>query len=50
MVMSAAWAVKRYGRDLTEEKARAACAGNLCRCGTYPHVLRAALACVGHGP
>jgi carbon-monoxide dehydrogenase small subunit/xanthine dehydrogenase YagT iron-sulfur-binding subunit len=44
MVMSAAWAVKTHGPALTEAQARAACAGNLCRCGTYPHVLDAALA------
>ena len=30
--------------DLTEAEARSACAGNLCRCGTYPNVLEAALA------
>ncbi len=49
MVMSAAWAVKKHGKDLTEDQARAACAGNLCRCGTYPHVLKAALACARKG-
>ena len=27
----------------TEEEVREACAGNLCRCGTYPHVFSAAL-------
>ncbi|PTY00869.1 oxidoreductase [Verrucomicrobia bacterium LW23] len=27
----------------TEAEVRHACAGNLCRCGTYPHVLKAAL-------
>lgn len=43
LVMSAAWAVSQHGADLTEAEARAACAGNLCRCGTYPHVLEAAL-------
>jgi aerobic-type carbon monoxide dehydrogenase small subunit (CoxS/CutS family) len=43
-VMSAAWAVKTYGKDLTAEQVKAATAGNLCRCGTYPHVVRAALA------
>jgi xanthine dehydrogenase YagT iron-sulfur-binding subunit len=43
MVMSCAWAVKTHGKGLTEAQARAACAGNLCRCGTYPHVLSAAL-------
>ncbi|MDA1195247.1 MAG: (2Fe-2S)-binding protein [Planctomycetota bacterium] len=43
-VMSCAWAVKTHGKSLTAEQVRAACAGNLCRCGTYPHVIRAALA------
>jgi xanthine dehydrogenase YagT iron-sulfur-binding subunit len=44
LVMSCAHAVKTHGKDLTEAQVRAACAGNLCRCGTYPHVLKAALA------
>jgi xanthine dehydrogenase YagT iron-sulfur-binding subunit len=44
MVMSCAWAVKRHGKSLTAEQVREATAGNLCRCGTYPHVVRAALA------
>jgi aerobic-type carbon monoxide dehydrogenase small subunit (CoxS/CutS family) len=44
LVMSTAWAVKTHGKDLTEEQVKAATAGNLCRCGTYPHVVRAALA------
>jgi len=43
-VMSTTWAVKTYGKNLTEEQVKAATAGNLCRCGTYPHVVRAALA------
>jgi aerobic-type carbon monoxide dehydrogenase small subunit (CoxS/CutS family) len=43
MVMSCAYAVKAHGKGLTEAQARAATAGNLCRCGTYPHVLNAAL-------
>jgi aerobic-type carbon monoxide dehydrogenase small subunit (CoxS/CutS family) len=43
MVMSAAWAVKTHGKSLDEARVREACAGNLCRCGTYPHVVRAAL-------
>ena len=30
--------------ESTADQARSACAGNLCRCGTYPHVLDAALA------
>ncbi len=49
MVMSAAWAVKQHGKELTEAQARAACAGNLCRCGTYPHVLSAAVAAAKKG-
>ena len=43
MVMSCAWAVKTHGAGVTSEQVRAATAGNLCRCGTYPHVVRAAL-------
>jgi xanthine dehydrogenase YagT iron-sulfur-binding subunit len=43
MVMSCAWAVKQHGKDLTAEQARDATVGNLCRCGTYPHVVAAAL-------
>ncbi len=43
MVMSAAWALGAHGRSLTPGQARAATAGNLCRCGTHPHVVRAAL-------
>jgi aerobic-type carbon monoxide dehydrogenase small subunit (CoxS/CutS family) len=43
MVMATAAAVKEHGKDLTAEQARDACAGNLCRCGVYPHVVKAAL-------
>jgi carbon-monoxide dehydrogenase small subunit/xanthine dehydrogenase YagT iron-sulfur-binding subunit len=43
MVMSVAWAVKTHGKDLAADQVREACAGNLCRCGTYPHVVQAAL-------
>ena len=43
MLMSCAAAVATHGKGLTEPQARAATAGNLCRCGTYPHVLQAAL-------
>jgi aerobic-type carbon monoxide dehydrogenase small subunit (CoxS/CutS family) len=43
MVMSCAWAVRTHGAALTEADAQEATAGNLCRCGTYPHVVRAAL-------
>ena len=43
MVVSCAAAVAKHGKSLTEDQARDATAGNLCRCGTYPHVLKAAL-------
>jgi len=43
MVMSVAWAVKTHGKGLQADQVREACAGNLCRCGTYPHVVQAAL-------
>jgi aerobic-type carbon monoxide dehydrogenase small subunit (CoxS/CutS family) len=33
-----------------EAELRAACAGNLCRCGTYPQVFEAALAVAQGGP
>jgi xanthine dehydrogenase YagT iron-sulfur-binding subunit len=44
MVVSCMAAVREHGPGLTIEQARAATAGNLCRCGTYPHVLEAAVA------
>ncbi len=31
----------------TAEQVKTACAGNLCRCGTYPRVLKAALRAAG---
>ncbi len=43
MVVSCAYAVKTYGKQCTAEQVKEATAGNLCRCGTYPHVLSAAL-------
>jgi aerobic-type carbon monoxide dehydrogenase small subunit (CoxS/CutS family) len=43
LVMSCAWAVDTHGKALDEERLIAATAGNLCRCGTYPHVKQAAL-------
>jgi len=48
-VMSCAHAVKTHGKDLTDAQVRDACAGNLCRCGTYPHVIKAALAAAKKG-
>jgi len=44
MMVSCAAALERHGPALTAAQARAATSGNLCRCGTYPHVLAAALA------
>jgi len=44
LVMSVAAAVKTHGKNVTVEQVKAATAGHLCRCGTYPHVVRAALA------
>jgi xanthine dehydrogenase YagT iron-sulfur-binding subunit len=43
MLVSCHAAVVAHGRELTEAQAREATSGNLCRCGTYPHVLAAAL-------
>lgn len=44
MVMACAAALDAHGGALTAAQAREATSGNLCRCGTYPHVLEAALA------
>src|SRR5262245_65956826 len=46
MLVSCAAALGRHGGGITKDQARAATAGNLCRCGTYPHVLEAVLAAV----
>jgi len=43
MVMVVAKAVEEHGASLTPEQARQATAGTLCRCGTHPHVVKAAL-------
>jgi aerobic-type carbon monoxide dehydrogenase small subunit (CoxS/CutS family) len=43
MVMAVAAAVEEHGSSLTPQQARAATVGNLCRCGTHPHVVAAAL-------
>jgi len=43
MLVACASAIGRHGPGLTREQARAATSGNLCRCGTYPHVLDAVL-------
>jgi carbon-monoxide dehydrogenase small subunit/xanthine dehydrogenase YagT iron-sulfur-binding subunit len=50
MVVACAAALREHGASLTLEQARAATAGNLCRCGTYPHVLDAALAAAKASP
>lgn len=34
----------------SEEEVRKACAGNLCRCGTHPHILQAAQKAAGNKP
>jgi aerobic-type carbon monoxide dehydrogenase small subunit (CoxS/CutS family) len=46
-VMSCAWAAKTHGKDLDEAGVRESTCGNLCRCGTYPHVIAAALDAAG---
>ena len=33
--------------NATDEQIRKACSGHLCRCGTYPHILKAARAAAG---
>lgn len=42
MVMSLAALLRRKPHP-TEADVRKACSGNLCRCGSYPHIFRAAL-------
>ena len=49
MVMSVAAALERNPAATTDEIKRAT-AGNICRCGTYPHVFAAALRAVKSGP
>jgi aerobic-type carbon monoxide dehydrogenase small subunit (CoxS/CutS family) len=44
LVMSCAAAVKKHGKGISAEQVKQATAGHICRCGTYPHVVRAALA------
>ena len=46
MVMSVTALLRRNPRP-TEDDVRHACAGNLCRCGTYPRVIEAALTAAG---
>ncbi|HOX55686.1 MAG TPA: (2Fe-2S)-binding protein [Candidatus Paceibacterota bacterium] len=40
-------ALLRQNPRPTAEQVKTACAGNLCRCGTYPHVMKAALKAAG---
>ena len=40
-------ALLKYNPKPTAEQVKHACAGNLCRCGTYPRVLQAALKAAG---
>jgi xanthine dehydrogenase YagT iron-sulfur-binding subunit len=43
LVMSTAWAVETHGKSMTREQLLDATSGNLCRCGTYAHVIQAGL-------
>ncbi|HZO82531.1 MAG TPA: (2Fe-2S)-binding protein [Candidatus Binataceae bacterium] len=49
MVMSVAAEISRNPAATLDDIKRAV-AGNICRCGTYPHVFRAALAAAGYKP
>jgi aerobic-type carbon monoxide dehydrogenase small subunit (CoxS/CutS family) len=40
-------ALLKYNPRPTAEEVKHACSGNLCRCGTYPRVLKAALEAAG---
>jgi aerobic-type carbon monoxide dehydrogenase small subunit (CoxS/CutS family) len=46
-VMSTAWAVAKHGKSLDRQLVMAETSGNLCRCGTYPHIVSAALDAAG---
>ena len=35
--------------DPSEQEVREACKGNFCRCGTYPHIFKAAMAAAKSG-
>jgi xanthine dehydrogenase YagT iron-sulfur-binding subunit len=51
MVVSASALLERsQGSKLTREQVADALAGNLCRCGTYPHVIDAVLAIANNEP
>jgi aerobic-type carbon monoxide dehydrogenase small subunit (CoxS/CutS family) len=52
MIMSCAALCERAwaaGRTIDETEVRQAVAGNLCRCGAYPHIFAATLAAAGRG-
>jgi aerobic-type carbon monoxide dehydrogenase small subunit (CoxS/CutS family) len=49
MVVSCFAAVRAHGKALSSDEARRATSGNLCRCGTYPHVLAAAVSAAKAG-
>ncbi|HET6203284.1 MAG TPA: (2Fe-2S)-binding protein [Planctomycetota bacterium] len=42
-MVTSVYALLRHNPNPTPEQVREACAGNLCRCGTYPKVFEAAL-------
>lgn len=42
-VVACTAAVRKHGKNLTDEQVRRETSGNLCRCGTYNHVIAAAL-------
>ncbi len=46
-VMTTAWAVEKHGKRLDRQLVMAETSGNLCRCGTYSHVIAAALDAAG---
>jgi aerobic-type carbon monoxide dehydrogenase small subunit (CoxS/CutS family) len=46
----AAIALLRDNRNPTEDDVRRGMSGNLCRCGTYPKIVRAVMAAAGQSP
>ena len=46
-VMSTAWAVNKHGKKLDRQLVMTETSGNLCRCGTYPSIVSAALDAAG---
>lgn len=47
MLISCQALIQRKGKAVTRDDAEQAIAGNLCRCGTYPHVVAAVLEAAG---